>query len=64
MRSADSDICVGFLVEPNQWDKLQQLKCELHNGTDRERDYGHRLWLVLASALALTEADLAKPSKQ
>ena len=36
----------GFLFDEDQFKKLRKLQSQLHGGTDRERDYGHRLWLV------------------
>ena len=36
----------GFLFDEDQFKKLRTLHAQLHGGTDRERDYGHRLWLV------------------
>lgn len=36
-----------YLLEDVQLERLQAISNRLHNGTDRERDEGHRLWLVL-----------------
>lgn len=36
-----------YLVDEDQLRKLRALYTALHGGTDRERDYGHRLWLVV-----------------
>ena len=36
-----------YLVDSEQLANLCRLSGELHGGTDRERDYGHRLWLLL-----------------
>ena len=36
----------GFFFDEDQFKKLRKLQSQLHGGTDRERDYGHRLWLV------------------
>ena len=35
--------------------KLRKLASELHGGTDRERDYGHRLWLILQRAVPVED---------
>lgn len=37
----------NYVVEGDQLSKLQRIASELQGGTDRERDYGHRLWLIL-----------------
>ena len=37
----------AYLLDEDQLAKLRALSEQLHNGTGRERDYGHRLWLVL-----------------
>ena len=36
----------GFFFDEDQFKKLRKLQSQLHGGTDSERDYGHRLWLV------------------
>ena len=36
-----------YRVDGEQLELLRKLQAELHNGTDRERDYGHRLWLLV-----------------
>jgi len=36
----------AFFIDELQFKKLRTLQQQLHGGTDRERDYGHRLWLV------------------
>lgn len=38
----------AYLIDEDQLAKLKRLYTELHSGSDRERDYGHRLWLVCA----------------
>jgi hypothetical protein len=38
----------AYLVDEDCLTKLSQLYKVMHNGTDRERDYGHRLWLICA----------------
>ena len=35
------------MVDPDDVAKLRKLATELHAGSDRERDYGHRLWLIV-----------------
>ena len=35
------------VLDENQFAKLKRLASELHGGSDRERDYGHRLWLIV-----------------
>ena len=36
-----------YLVDEYQLRKLRELMLQLQGGSDRERDYGHRLWLLL-----------------
>lgn len=36
----------AYLVDEDMLTRLSQLYKGLHNGTDRERDYGHKLWLI------------------
>lgn len=48
-----------FLLDDAAVAKLKRVANELHGGTDRERDYGHRLWLVLQS-LEVVEYDHAE----
>jgi hypothetical protein len=38
----------AYLIDEDTLDKLGQLYKDLHGGTDRERDYGHRLWRICA----------------
>ena len=38
---------IGYLMEAHLMECLQQISTNLHGGTDRERDYGHRLWLII-----------------
>lgn len=49
---------IGHVLDTDQFEKLRRLQTELHNGTDRERDYGHRLWLALNTAIPIREGDL------
>ena len=41
-------------VDADDVRKLREISAGLHMGTDRERDYGHRLWLVLDNLIAPT----------
>lgn len=36
-----------LLIDEHTFAKMRQLQHDLHAGTDRERDFGHRLWLML-----------------
>lgn len=45
------------LLEEEAVAKLRALQKELHGGTDRERDFGHRLWLVLNGAPVMDMVD-------
>lgn len=39
-----------MLLEEEAVAKLRKLQQDLYAGSDRERDFGHRLWLVLNGA--------------
>jgi len=45
---------VNRIIDHDQFVKLQQIASQLHGGTDQERDYGHRLWLVLTEVKGQT----------
>lgn len=36
-----------YLINGETLQQLQKICSQLHGGTDRERDYGHRMWLML-----------------
>jgi hypothetical protein len=36
-----------YLLDQTALDKLDAMQQRLHGGTDRERDEGHRLWLIV-----------------
>ena len=36
----------AYLVDEDTMTKLCKLYASLHSGTDRERDHGHKLWLI------------------
>ena len=38
---------VGYAIDADDFKRLRKIERELHAGTDRERDFGHRLWLIL-----------------
>ena len=40
-----------FLIDEEQFETLRKIASRLQGGSDRERDEGHRLWL-LAGAIA------------
>ena len=46
-----------MLLEEDEVEKLRALQKELQGGTDRERDLGHRLWLVLNRAPVVDMVD-------
>lgn len=35
-----------YLIEQDQLDRLRAISAALHSLSDRERDFGHKLWLV------------------
>lgn len=49
MTQSENTETTGYIVEDDQLAKLQRIASELQGGTDRERDYGHRLWLILST---------------
>ena len=40
-----------FYIEPEQLDILNKLQRELQSGSDKERNYGHRLWLIVTDIM-------------
>jgi len=36
-----------FLIDAEQLEKLRNISSRLQSGSDRERDEGHRLWLLI-----------------
>lgn len=49
---------VAYLIDVETFNKLRRMEQELHAGTGRERDYGHKLWLALNDAIPMTELDI------
>jgi hypothetical protein len=49
---------VGCLIESDAMVRLRQIQAVLHGGTDRERDLGHKLWLILNSAQPIFDGEL------
>ena len=56
----DKHAVLGYLVEPEDVVKLTVICNYLHAGTDRERDLGHRLWLIINTLrdLPITQGDM------
>ena len=50
----------GFFFDEDQFKKLRKLQSQLHGGTDRERDYGHRLWLVCNEVELLSTVEVSE----
>ena len=48
----------AFALDADDMAKLRVLQAQLHGGTDRERDYGHRLWLILNRAVPFNYDEL------
>lgn len=61
----DKHRVLGYLVEPDDVVKLTVISNQLHAGSDRERDLGHRLWLLINNLrdLPVTEGDLKPTSR-
>ena len=38
-----------YFIEAGDAEKLAQLSKQLMGGNDRERDYGHKLWLIVGN---------------
>jgi len=36
-----------YAIDGHYLNVLDRIQRQLHEGTDRERDFGHRVWLVL-----------------
>jgi PHD/YefM family antitoxin component YafN of YafNO toxin-antitoxin module len=50
----------AYLIDADQFARLRAISSRLHAGTDRERDEGHKLWLVLNAVRdlgAISEAE-------
>ena len=45
----DSEGAQYLIIDTHELDKLRVIKDQLHGGTDRERDYGHRIDLIIRS---------------
>jgi hypothetical protein len=58
----------AYLIDYDEMSKLRDIQELLHGGTDRERDCGHRLWLVLNRAIPIATAaaldELAESSRE
>jgi hypothetical protein len=38
---------VGYAIDVDDFNKLRKLSDTLHSGNDKERDLGHKIWLIL-----------------
>jgi hypothetical protein len=47
-----------FAIDADTMRQLRKLQADLHGGTDRERDYGHKLYLYLNRAERFNQEDL------
>jgi hypothetical protein len=36
-----------YPLDEGNYKKLDEIQKALHAGTDRERDFGHKIWLIL-----------------
>ena len=58
------DICqqeiAGYIIEAEDLDTLRNIASKLHGGSDKERDLGHKLWLIVnvAEEVPITIAEL------
>jgi len=39
-----------YVIEGYELQKIASVMTQLHNGSDRDRDFGHKIWLVLTEA--------------
>jgi hypothetical protein len=61
MTCAQIEPC-AYLIDYDEMGKLRDIQEQLHSGTDRERDFGHRLWLILNRAIPMSQAELHQSS--
>ncbi len=56
---------VGYFIEPEELAKLRAVSSTLHAGSDRERDAGHKVWLVVNAieACPVTQSELDRLDK-
>lgn len=52
------DELLGYLIEPDALKKLRKIADELQAGSDKERDIGHRIWLLVNNTQAIRASDL------
>lgn len=52
-----------YMIDEDQFAKLERMHIQLHGGTDRERDYGHRLWL-LCNQIRDTESEYGESDEE
>jgi len=38
---------IGYAIDIDDFKKLRSLSDTLHSGNDKERDLGHKIWLIL-----------------
>lgn len=52
------DELLGYLIEPNALKSLRKIADELQGGSDKERDIGHRIWLLVNATQPIRASDL------
>ena len=52
------DELLGYLIEPNALKQLRKIADELQGGSDKERDIGHRIWLLVNNTEPIRASDL------
>lgn len=50
-----------YIMDDDTYGRLSAITAALHSGTDRERDYGHKIWLILDSMVSEEVADSPVP---
>lgn len=46
---------VGYQIDVDAMNKIKEIVDQLHGGSDKERDIGHRLYLVMMNAVPVVE---------
>ena len=59
MPSVEEKEVIGYALEPRTFEQLRQIASQLQGGSDRDRDIGHRIWLIITGAEPIT-SDMLK----
>lgn len=53
-----SEEAIGYVIDADHLEKLKKIQGELMGGTDRERDFGHLIWLITKEAVGVSAPEL------